>query len=365
MKKISSVLIGVFALLFAFAPTTVFAQQPEQFRVKVIDASVPREEILPGFEQTTTIQDLTVEVLSGPQKGEVIELSNDYFVSSLGDTFFVTSITSHSGENIYAVGEPDRRMTLILITILAIAAVIALGGLAGFRAILALAGSIGLIVFVLVPMLLAGYSPLILGSAVAILILAVVMALTHGISKTTFAAFIGTSVAVMVAALLALATTYFAKISGFASDSSVFLNTLTNGNLDLSGIFLSAIIIGMVGVLDDVAVTQASAVREMLASGLSKQEALVRSMRIGKEHVGALVNTLALAYAGASLPLLLVFAHSTTELSLILNKELFAAEIIRTAVGTIGIVLAVPLTTFIAILFLTGKEKGGHGHHHH
>jgi uncharacterized membrane protein len=360
MTKLPALLLGFLFL----APFTSFAQAPEQFRVKVLTASEPYTETLPGFTQDTTIQDLTVEVLTGPQVGETIELSNDYFTSSVGDTFFITSIRSHSGEYVYSVGEPDRRMPLILITLLAIAAVIGLGGIAGFRAILALGASISLIVFVLVPMLLAGHSPLLLGSIVAIGILAIVMALTHGFSKTTLAAFIGTSIAVVVAALLALATTHFAKISGFAADSSVFLNTLTNGNLDLSGIFLSAIIIGMVGVLDDVAVTQASAVRELLASGISKQEALIRSMRIGKEHVGALVNTLALAYAGASLPLLLVFAHSTTELSLILNRELFAAEIIRTAIGTIGIVLAVPLTTFIAILFLTGKEKSVHTHSH-
>tara|TARA_B100000508_G_scaffold60333_1_gene47092 strand:- start:136597 stop:137676 length:1080 start_codon:yes stop_codon:yes gene_type:complete len=359
MTKLGTLFLGLLLL-----PSLALAGEPEQFRVKVLSATEPKTEILPGFTQETTIQDLEVEILTGSNAGEIITLENDYFTSKIGDTFFVSSIQSFSGEMVYSVGEPDRRGALLFITLLAIGAVVVLGGFAGFRAIAALVASISLIIFVLVPLLLAGHPPLLVGSSIAIGILAIVMALTHGISKTTFAAFIGTSIAVVVAALLALAVTYFAKISGFAAESTVFLNTLTDGALNLSGIFLSAIIIGMVGVLDDVAVTQASAVRELLASGVKKQEALVRSMRIGKEHVGALVNTLALAYAGASLPLLLVFAHSTTELSLILNRELFAAEIIRTAVGTIGIVLAVPLTTFIAILFLTGKEKGGHTHSH-
>ncbi|XKT74978.1 MAG: YibE/F family protein [Patescibacteria group bacterium UBA2103] len=359
MTKFIPILFGL--LLF---PGLLFAQQPEQFRVKVLEAEMPRTETLPGFTQETTLQDLKVEVLTGEDAGEILELTNDYFTSRVGDTFFVTKIQSFEGESIYAIGEPDRRASLILISLLAVVAVVVLGGFSGFRAIAALIASVALIIFVLVPLILQGYSPVVAGSAIAISILAIVMGLTHGISKTTFAAFLGTSAAVVVAATLAFITTYAAKISGFAAESSVFLNTLTDGALDLSGIFLSAIIIGMVGVLDDVAVTQASAVRELLASGLSKQEALKRSMTIGKEHVGALVNTLALAYAGASLPLLLVFAHSTTELSLILNRELFAAEIIRTAIGTIGIVLAVPLTTFMAVFFLTGKEKGGHHHHH-
>lgn len=354
----------LFLFLAFFLPFSLFAQEPEQFRVKVVDVVSTEEEQLPGLDRTHTVQVLEVRALSGPQKGELLTIENDYFQSKEGESFFVTALQSGEGEYVYAVGEPDRRLPLILIVLLAAGAVILLGGMSGLRALLALAGGIGLIIFALVPGLLSGIPPLLIGGSIAILILALVMTLTHGFSKVTLAAFIGTTGSVIAAGILASLVTSAAKISGFVSDESVFLNTLTQGTLNFSDIFLIAVIIGMIGVLDDVAVTQAAAVREMLASGLSKKETLVRCMRIGREHVGALVNTLALAYAGASLPLLLVFAHSSSSLGIVLNREIFAAEIIRTAVGTIGIVLAVPLTTFIAVMLLTGKEKAEHTHSH-
>lgn len=352
------------AFFFLLVPLVGFAQQPEQFRVEVLRVLDTREEELPGLDRMETIQTLEVEVLSGPEKGDILILENDYFLSEEGEKFFVTKIQNHSGEAVYSIGEPDRREVLLVVSLIAAGAIVLLGGLAGARALLALILSGGIIIFILVPGLLSGQSPLLIGGGVAILILAVVMSLTHGISKTTLAAFIGTAASVIVAGVLASMSVAAAKLSGFVSDEAVFLNILTDGTLNLSGIFLGAVIIGMVGVLDDVAVTQAATVRELLHSGVSKQEAFVRSMRIGREHVGALVNTLALAYAGASLPLLLVFAHSTAAADLIINREIFAAEIIRTAVGTVGIVLAVPLTTLVATILLTGKEKSTHAHHH-
>lgn len=351
-------------VLVLILPIISFAQQPTQFRVEVLQVLETREDELPGLDQTSTVQVLEVKVLSGEEKGKILEIENDFFLSKKGDTFFMTQIQNSIGESVYAVGEPDRRGALILFSLIAAGAIILLGGFNGFRALLALLISGGIIIFGMVPLLLQGYSPLLVGSGIAILILATVMSLTHGVSKTTFAAFLGTAGAVIIAGVLASTATSMAKISGFVSDEAVFLNILTDGTLNLSGIFLAAVIIGMIGVLDDVAVTQAATVRELLASGCSKKEALTRSMRIGREHVGALVNTLALAYAGASLPLLLVFSHSSAAFDLIINREIFAAEIIRTAVGTIGIVLAVPLTTLIAIMFLTGKEKDTHGHSH-
>lgn len=351
--------------LFLVSALPLHAQEPEQFRVEVLEVLSVTEEVPAGQQSTRTTQELRVRALSGPETGSEIVLENDFFTSNPGDAFFVTKLTTGTGESLYAVGEPDRRATLLITVLIAAGAVILLGGFHGVRALLALALSVTVLFVVLIPGLLGGMSPIVIGSATAILILAIVMGLTHGVSKTTLAAFLGTAGAVLVASSMASVTTSLAKISGFISDEAIFLNLLTDNTLDLSGIFLAAVIIGMIGVLDDVSVTQAAAVRELLGSGLPKKEALFRSMRIGREHVGALVNTLALAYAGVSLPLLLVFAHSESPIFQIINREIFAAEILRTAVGTIGIVLAVPLTTFIAILLLTGKEKDGlHTHSH-
>jgi uncharacterized membrane protein len=139
----------------------------------------------------------------------------------------------------------------------------------------------------------------------------------------------------------------------------------TNGSINFAGLLLGGIIIGLLGVLYDAAIGQAVAVDELHQVGphLSRLVIFRRALRIGREHIGALVNILAIAYVGASLPLLLLFYESGAAFSLTINREIFATEIIRTMVGSIGLVLAVPLTTLVAVfLLMRGVKKGGHSH---
>ena len=124
--------------------------------------------------------------------------------------------------------------------------------------------------------------------------------------------------------------------------------------------------IGVLGVLDDIAITQAAIVSELYSSAphLSKKEIYIKAIRVGKEHAGALVNTLALAYTGVSLPLLLLFSTSDSSMASIINQEIFATEIIRTTVGSIGLILTVPITTLLAVYALKNYKGKHHGHSH-
>jgi uncharacterized membrane protein len=170
---------------------------------------------------------------------------------------------------------------------------------------------------------------------------------------------------VILTGVLAYIGVTFAHLTGFVSDEAVYLNLNTKGTLDFAGLLFGGIMIGALGVLDDIAVTQAAVVSELYnsASHLSKKEIYIKALRVGKEHVGALVNTLALAYTGASLPLLLLFSTSDSSISSIINREIFATEIIRTVAGSIGLILTVPITTMLAVWLLKGY-KGGHVHSH-
>jgi uncharacterized membrane protein len=152
------------------------------------------------------------------------------------------------------------------------------------------------------------------------------------------------------------------------------LNFNTDGVLDFTGLLLGAIIVGVLGVLDDIAVTQAAVVAELYSSNksLSLREVYRRALRVGREHVGALVNTLVLAYAGASLPLLMYFYLAPVGFWSLINSELFATEIIRAVVGSIGLILTVPIVTGLAVWYLKDYESKhshghshGHGHSHH
>lgn len=185
----------------------------------------------------------------------------------------------------------------------------------------------------------------------------------------------------VITGLLAQVSVTLGHITGFASHEAVYLNFNTGGTLDFAGLFLAGIMIGMLGVLDDISITQVAVVRELygVAPHLSQKELFASAIRVGKEHVGALVNTLVLAYVGVALPSILYFATSYTSIGQMINMEIFASEIIRTIIGSIGLILTVPITTILAVYFLKdfkgkkltldemehGHSHGGHSHGGH
>lgn len=172
---------------------------------------------------------------------------------------------------------------------------------------------------------------------------------------------------VLVTGALAYYFVHAAHITGFTTEENVYLNFDTDGSIDMLGLLFGGIMIGLLGVLYDIAIGQAIAVEELISAGahLTRVEIYKRAIRIGREHIGALINTLAIAYVGASLPLLLLIQSSTTGLPFMLNSELFATEFIRILIGSIGLILAVPITTLIASYMLHGKEPLPHRVHSH
>ena len=245
-------------------------------------------------------------------------------------------------------------------------------GKQGVRALLSLAVSVAAICFLLVPALLKGYNPALTVTALSAVILAVVLFGTHGRQPKTYIAYGGTMAAVILTALLALVSVKVMRLSGFSDDASVYLNFATDGALDLSGLLLGSIIIGILGILDDVAMTQASVVQELKAANplLSVRELYQRAIRVGRDHIGSLVNTLALAYVGVALPLILLFAKTETDILFSLSREVVAVEFLRIIVGSIGLILAVPATTLVAAWYFAkhdvdATEVSSHAHHHH
>jgi uncharacterized membrane protein len=171
---------------------------------------------------------------------------------------------------------------------------------------------------------------------------------------------------VAITGVLASYAVHAALLSGYTSEDSAYLHFQYHGALNLVGILMSGILIGLLGVLYDSAIGQAVAVEELMSAGphLTKREVYKRAIRIGREHIGALVNTLAIAYVGAALPLLLLFQGATSSLAFILNGEMFASEIVRILIGSIGIVLAVPITTLAALWLVRPSVDGTRGRMH-
>lgn len=363
----------VLAVLALFAPGAsaqeLHQDVEEVARGEVLAIVKEEERPIAGSETHALVQTIRVRLLSGSEAGSVVEMENDLTELEVGEKIYVNHLTFIDGTELYSVRGIDRKGGIFLLLALFAGAVIAFGGKQGARSLLSLAGSFLLIAFVLLPLFLKGYSPLLVGTVVGSLILGAAIAATHGLNMRSLIAWSGASVSIVVTALAAIFGADLLHLSGFFSDEAVFLNLNTEGALDFRGLLLGGIIIGVLGVLDDIAVTQVAVVAELKATAkaLTRRELYERGLRVGREHVSALVNTIVLAYAGVALPLLLLFSQSGSSLIEMLNNEIFATELVRTIAGSIGLIATVPVTTALAAFFAErlGTEGGAHHHHHH
>ncbi len=305
------------------------------------------------------IQTVRAEILEGQFKGDVIELDQDYLGLEEGDGFILEEIIT-DGVPQYTLLDFNRLPGLSILVGLFVLIILVFARWQGLRSLASLAGSLFVIVYILVPLLLRGAPPILTSVLLATLILAIAIFFTHGFNKRSLIAFFGTTSAVFVTGVLAALVVNGTHLTGFGSHESTYLDFNTNGELDFVGLLLASIIIGVLGVLDDIAITQVAVVRELYSvdSKLTRSQVFTRAIRVGKEHVSALVNTLVLAYVGVALPLLLyVSTLGVQDTAMVINSEVFATEIVRMIIGSIGLILAVPFTTFLAAFFLE-KTKG-------
>lgn len=363
MSRFFKVLVYILILSFCISPYALSAElvqdKTEIIKAKVVEVLDQTKENVVGIGIENFIQTIKVEVLEGDHKGKILTIENDYILLEKGDKFFLYhNIDGLDGRESYSVKDIDRRPVIFFFIFLFVAVVLFFSGKQGLRSLLGLLGSFFVILYVLIPSLLHGYPPIITSIVVATIILFLAIYLTHGFNRISTVAFSGTVVSVIITGILAYAGVTLARFTGLATEEAFYLNLNTKGMLDFTGLLLGGIMIGVLGVLDDIAVTQAAVVREIYhsAPNLSKKEIYKKALSVGKEHVGALVSTLALAYTGASLPLLLLFSSSDTTSFSIINQEIFATEIIRTIVGSIGLILTVPIATLLAVYLLVGYK---------
>ncbi len=348
---------------FASAQAQIVPDQVTLMKGRVL--SIEKEEVreIPETDTKTSYQTITVEILDGVEKGKRVTIENDYLNLKKGEVFYLMhTIGAFDGMDYYSVNDPYRLPHVLVLVGLFVVAVFIFGGKQGVRGLASLIGSFVLIFFLLLPGILQGYSPLLVTIGVASLIIVLGSYITHGFNRTTSAAVLGMILTVGITGLLAYWSVHFTRLSGFGSEEAVYLNFNTRGSIDIVGLLLGGIIIGLLGVLYDAAIGQAVSVEELtrIAPHVPKKTIYQRALRIGREHIGALVNTLAIAYVGASLPLLLLFYQtSQTSIAHIANTEIFSTEIVRIMIGSIGLVLAVPITTLVSVLMLVKKPTPG------
>ncbi len=285
-------------------------------------------------------------------------LSSDQY--KVGDKVMVDYILEPDGiEQIYIIGFVRTNYIYLLALIFSLA-VILIGGFKGLRSLIVLLLSFFIILKFIIPIILAGYNPLlisIIGSA-AILITAIYI--TEGFKLTSTIAVGAITLSLLVTGLLATWFTVLTRLTGFANEEASYLIGIAGGNINIQGLLLAGIIIGALGVLDDVVISQVALVEELKKANpqLTQKKLYQQAMKVGISHLSSMVNTLFLAYAGAALPLLILFTIKQAPFltfNQVINNEIIATEIVRTISGSIGLILAVPISTLIAAVLITAK----------
>ncbi|MGH3913862.1 MAG: YibE/F family protein [Pseudonocardiaceae bacterium] len=271
---------------------------------------------------------------------------------SVGDAIVLAYNGGDPGDELsYQVVDFQRGAPMLWLVALFVVAVLLLGRWRGLASLVALGFSFLVMVLYLFPAILSGEDPVITGVLAASVIMFGVLYLSHGFSVRTSTAVLGTLLSLVLIGVLGTAFAAATRLTGLDADTANLIGVLDQG-IDARGLLLAGLIIGALGVLDDVTVTQTSAVWELRRANpdLGARELYRAALRIGRDHISSAVNTLVLVYAGAALPVLLAFSVSGQNFGTLITAQSVAQEVVRTLVGSIGLVAAVPITTGIAAL---------------
>lgn len=319
-----------------------------------------------------------VEISEGEYQGIVMEmdygrrqvLSSPTYLEP-GDGVLVTIGSRPDGILTVHFVDFVRTSSLLWLTGIFVATILIISRWKGLRSLVSMAFSLWVIIGYIIPHILSGEDPLRVSIIGSVLLLAVTLYVTYGWNLKTHSAVISMILVLFITGTLAALSVLLTRLTGTGDENALFLLQMLNAQINLRGLLLGGMIIGALGVLDDLVTTQASAVFELHRANpaLGFRSLFAAAMRIGQDHVAATVNTLVLAYAGASLPMLLLFSLGQGDYGYLVNFEFVAEEIVRTLVGSLGLITAVPLTTAIAILFALradslgewGKILGGEG----
>ncbi|MFA6098075.1 MAG: YibE/F family protein [Patescibacteria group bacterium] len=339
----------------------------ETFNARVAEVleqkTVPSEDGAPIIQQKLKLKGLSgswddKEIIFDGTQHEVISAST----YQVGDKVMVNSSKDADGNDVFYVTDYVRQGAIYWLAALFALVVVAVGRLKGFRALIVLILTFLVILKFIVPRILAGNSPLFISIVGSLFILVVSVYITEGFKRTSTVAVFSIFIALVITGLLSVWFTALTKLTGFASDEAIYLMGLAGQNINVQGLLLAGIIIGALGVLDDVIISQVILVKELKQANLrlSNRQVFSQAMKVGVSHMSAMVNTLFLAYAGAALPLLILFSVKEPPFltfSQVLNNEIVATEIVRTLTGSVGLVLAMPIATILAVFFISASHQ--------
>ena len=312
---------------------------------------------LPGAEGSGTCVQSLVKIDTGPNAGAdtLLEFSRGPGQPNLlaGDHIRIFRQVDQQGSTSYGFYDYERAWPLALLAAGFAVVTVAVARWRGLRALLGIVVAFVVLTVFMLPALRDGAPAVPVALVASAAILFAVIYLAHGVSLRTSAALLGTLTSLVLAAVLSWGAIEMAHLTGLSDDRSNEVAAYL-GTVSITGLLLAGFIVGSLGVLNDVTITQASAVFELAQLGHgNRRQVFARAMRVGSDHIASTVYTLVFAYAGSSLPLLLLFSVANRSLGDVLTGESVATEIARSAVGGIALALSVPLTTAVAAALAT------------
>lgn len=307
------------------------------------------------------LQTVTLKILNGPYKGEIVTVENYLGTNEISDIRVekgqrvVLSIDDFGdGEyNVY-INSYERDIAVYAIIILFLVALVCVGKLQGLKTIVTLATTIAIIFLFTIPMILKAYNPIFVSVISCVIITIITLFIISGVNEKSFAAILGTAISVIISGLLSYGVGYYAKLTGLEmTEGNMLLHIPQNIDFNFRELLFAGIIIGTLGAAMDMCMSVTSSMHEIKKHNpdLKSKELFKSGLNVGKDVMGTMTNTLILAYTGSALPVLLVFAAYNTPILDIMNLDIIATETVRSVAGSIGIVLSVPITAYIVVLF--------------
>lgn len=355
----------LFFLFFSF-PNFVFAQSntnqppPAEERLEGVVTTITEEKKITFDDKEQLYQKLEFTVTSEKDKGRKINIENGNLPSAhvqkyeVGDKIVVMKGKDFQGKELFYITDYVRRGALLWLFIIFVILTIVIGKKRGLASLAGMGLSFLMIFFFILPQISAGFDPIVITITASFFIIPATFYLSHGFNRKTTAAVIGTIIALIITGVLANIFVDLVKLTGFASEEAGFLESVKSGTVNIQALLLAGIIIGAVGILDDITISQSAIVYQLqhISPKVTFKELYTRAMDIGQDHIASMVNTLVLVYTGAALPLLLLFVSTPHPFIEIINYEIIAEEIVRTLIASIGLILAVPITTLLACAFV-------------
>lgn len=355
-------LLAFFFILF-LPPVNIFSAEtknlPQEVRMEAVITKILASKIINVSGKSQINQKLELTVTKGDlvnkkvtvETGEIaISSSVEYRV---GDKVVLVK-TTNQGKDFFYIADFIRRESLYLLFAIFVGLTILIGKKRGLASLVGMIISFFIIFNLVLNQILMGQNPIVITILASFFIIPITFYLSHGINKKTTAAVIGTVLALILTSILAGIFIELSRLTGFASEEAIFIQSQRPDVINVKGLLYAGIIIGLLGILDDITISQAAIVYQLkkTSTKLSSGEIYSKAMDIGRDHIASMVNTLVLVYTGAAMPLLLLFINNPRPFTDIINNEIVAEEIVRTLVASIGLIMAVPITTFIASYLL-------------